>query len=122
MPITDYHFENRIFFAKEWGIVSKDDAEMWSAKLKEFADTCSQPIVALVDAMDVTAVQKPAQKIFIDSGYFDNILAIIVATNTTVALQAETIGLLGKRSKTRIWPSLEKAYVDAEAIIRLYQN
>lgn len=121
MPITDYHFENRIFFARESGQISKEDAQMWSDQLKEVTQSCPLPVVALVDALDVSVVHHLAQVIFQKSSFFENLLAVVVATNVTVSLQAQTIGLLGKRGHTRIFDSLEKAFKDAEDLIAEYQ-
>jgi hypothetical protein len=121
MPITNYQFENRIFFAKENGQISEDDAKTWSEQLKEATETSDLPIIALVDAMDVTAMHRAAQQIFAKSAHFDNLLAVVVATNSIASLQSRTIGFLGRRGCTRIFPSLEEARQDTKQILAQHQ-
>jgi hypothetical protein len=87
MPITGYHFENRIFFAKESGIITREDAQEWVGRLKQLAETSELPIVALVDAMEVNSVLRAAEQLFIEGAYTDNLLA----TNAVVTIQARTI-------------------------------
>ena len=122
MPITDYTFENRIFFAKESGLITREDAQTWSVRLKAATEASETPIVALVDAMDVTFIDRVAQRIFQESSHFDNLLAVIVATNRSAALQSETIGLLGKRGYTRVLGSLEEATQEAGEILSQHRT
>jgi len=118
MPISDYDLTNRIFFAKEVGVIDAKDAEDWSNRLREAAVVSKLPIVALVDALDVKILHYQAEQIFAKTAYTDNLLAVIVATSSTVSIQARAIGLLGKRGHTRIFSSLEEARQVAEEIVK----
>lgn len=118
MPITDYQFENRIFFAKESGVISTDDAQTWSDRLKDVLQTSDLPVVVVVDAMDVTLVHNAAKQIFIESASFDNLLTSIVATNRVVTIQAKSISMGRKQGRTLIFTSPTIALKEAEAIIQ----
>ena len=122
MPITDYHFENRIFFAKESGDISKEDAQQWVKRLQKTASSSELPIVALVDVMEVHSVLRAAEQLFIEGAYTENLLAVLVATNAVVSVQARTIGLLGKRGHTRIFNSLDDARSHAEWIVSQHKS
>lgn len=118
MPITDYKFEGQVFFSKEIGDVTKDEAQEWSNRLKEAIESSGQPVVALVDALTVHSVHRAAEKLFAESSYFENLIAIVVATNAITSIQATTIGFLGRPGCTRIHPSLESAQKEVEQLLR----
>jgi hypothetical protein len=87
-------------------------------RLKKLAETSELPIVALVDAMEVSSVLRAAEQLFIEGAYTENLLAVLVATNAVVTIQARTIGLLGKRGHTRIFNTPDDARKHAEWIIK----
>jgi hypothetical protein len=120
MPIGDYDFSNRIFFAKETGIIAPAEAEEWARKLEKAAQSSARPIVALVDAVDVTSVTRRASDIFAKASHTDNLLAVVVATNHIVHLEATTIGFLGKRGYTRVFNNLDDARRHADEILQRY--
>jgi hypothetical protein len=109
MPIINYTFENRIFFAQETGDISPEDARTWAEKLKESADQSPAPIVAFVDALEVKQVSLPALDIFSKASFTRGVLAVVVATNIKTELTARNIGLLGKRKQTMVFGSLAEA-------------
>lgn len=114
MPITDYQFQDHIFFCKESGLVSIEDAEAWATKLKDTIRTSNAPVVAVVDAIETTFVARQAEQIFKECSYFENLRAIIVAANAQAYLQSEVIGLLGKQGVTRMVRSVEEAFAIAQ--------
>lgn len=117
MPITDYDFSDRVFFAKESDLITGDEANTWARKLAECALASDQPIVALVDALEVRQVSVAAHQIFTKASFTANLLAVVVATNDVVRLTATTIGMLGKRGKTVVFPTLEKAREYTESLL-----
>ena len=114
MPIVDYDFQDRVFFAREKGDISINEAREWSEKLGECAAKSPRPIVALVDALAVTGVNMGAQLIFSRASFTANLMAVVVATNITASLTSSNIGLMGKQRHTHVFPTLEEArqYVD----------
>jgi hypothetical protein len=120
MPITDYHFEQRLFFAVESGHLSGEDAEEWAQRLKVVAEASPDPIVALVDARTVRFITRAAEQAFIKASYTPNLLAVIVATNPITTVQAATIGIMGQRGYTRIFRTIEEARTHADEVLRNY--
>src|SRR5436305_8522226 len=109
MPIIDYVCQDRIFSCKEVGSISAEDARDWAKKLKEYAEQTGRPIVALVDALNVTQVSTSALNTFAKASFTHNVLAVMVATNVAVSITAQNIGLLGKRKQTLVFPTLKEA-------------
>ncbi len=118
MPITDYSFQDRIFFAKETGTITAEDAQEWADKLAEAAQASPLPIVALVDAMQIGSLGSTAARIFERASYTDNLLAVVVATHAGAALTSRTIGLLGRRGGTIVLATLDAARERAELLLR----
>ncbi len=98
-----------MFFAKESGVISRDEAQLWADRLAEYARTNEEPIVALVDALDVTRISIPAYTIFSKASFTPNVLEIVVATNDRSQLSSKNIGLLGKPRKTVVFATLDEA-------------
>ncbi len=109
MPIIDYQFQDRLFFAKEIGDISAEDAQTWADKLKESAALAGAPIVALVDALDVKNISIRAIDIFAKASFTRHVIAVVVATNLMVSATSTNIGLLGKRNQTVVFRTLEEA-------------
>lgn len=119
MPITDYHFENSIFFAKESGQIDKTDAEAWAAALRQHAASNPIPIVALVDALEVTFVSAAARMVFAEASKTENLQAVSVATKHLLVTQtARVIGMLGERGRTYVFENLHEARQFAEDMVR----
>ena len=109
MPITDYHFQDRVFFAKEAGNISKHEATEWTDKLTNHAEQATEKIIALVDAVDVKRVDFAAQQIFSKASFTPNVMAVVVVANNVVGGTATNISLLGKRQQTVIFQSFDEA-------------
>lgn len=118
MPISDYTFKGQIFFARESSVISAEDARRWAEKLAECAQWSVTPIVALVDALDVTRIDFPAVEILSKASYTPNVLAVVVASSSAVENTSKNIGLLGKRNQTLIYATLEEARSRAEGLLR----
>ena len=118
MPISDFTFRSQIFFARESGVISAEDARRWAEKLAECARWSHTPIVALVDALDVTRIEFPAVEILSKASFTENVMAVVVASNGSAELTSKNIGLLGKRNQTLIFPTLEEARSRAESLLR----
>ncbi|MBE2269712.1 MAG: hypothetical protein IAE80_15860 [Anaerolinea sp.] len=117
MAIEDYTFENRIFFAREVGVISVSEAEEWAHKLAAYAASSEQPIVALVDALHAGLITMAVNDVFSKASFTPNLLAVVVATSPRVTLVAKTIGMLGKPGHTKVFPSLETAREYAESLV-----
>jgi hypothetical protein len=109
MPIADYAFSGRIFFARESGLISGEEAREWAQRLTEQAQASPEPIVALVDALAVTGLSASASKTFEAATFTENLIAVVVATNARASMSSRVIGLLGKRHGTIVVPTLEEA-------------
>jgi hypothetical protein len=117
MPITDYRFENRIFYAIESGHLSGEDGREWARRLKEAAEASPEPIVALVDARTVNSITRAAERAFIEASHTPNLLAVVVATNPITEIHSTTIGIMGQRGYTRIFRNIADAQQHAEEIL-----
>jgi hypothetical protein len=114
MPVSDYHFENRIFFAREHGNISVKEAEAWAAMLKQHADASPEPIIALVDAMQVRVVAAAASLIFAQASHHPNVLLVAVAANAGISSIANVIGRIGVQGKTHVFMNLKYARIFSE--------
>lgn len=118
MPIADYDFRDRVFFARESGVISADDARDWAKRLADCAQQSPEPIIALVDALGVRLISLAAHDIFAKASFTENLLAVVVATTTTGSLTSSNIGLLGKPRFTWVFPTLDEARQYAERVLR----
>lgn len=117
MPIEGYSFENRIFFAREIGVITEGEADEWATRLAEAAAGSAEPIVALVDALKAGLITIAVSDRFSKASFTPNLLAVVVATSPKVTRVAKTIGMLGKPGHTKVFPSLEAARAYAESIL-----
>lgn len=117
MPIVDYDFKDRIFFAREIGNISANEGYEWAERLAKHADESEQPIVALVEALKAISVSPAATRAFADVSFHKNVLAVVVATNVGTSALADVIGRVGKQGKTHIFLSLEQARAYAESLV-----
>jgi len=118
MPITDYKFENRVFFAVESGSLNEYDAAEWARRLAETAQNSPEPIAALVDARTAISMSIEAERIFIKASYTPNLMAVVVITNPSRMMIATTIKLLGKRDQARICSTEEQAKQHIAALFK----
>ena len=81
MPITDVQFDNGIFFAREVDYITGDDAHNWARVLGHYAANSPMPIVAMVDAREVTAISNDARRVFAMASETSNVRAAVVVVN-----------------------------------------
>lgn len=117
MPIEEYSFQNRIFFAREVGVITEADADEWTNQLKAHAQSSELPIVALVDALKAGLITIAVSDIFSQASFTSNLLAVVVATSPRVNIVARTIGMLGKPGHTKVFTSLAEARDYAESLV-----
>jgi hypothetical protein len=122
MPISDFSFEDQIFFAKETGVISASDAQVWADQLADFARYSRAPIVALVDAMEVSRMVYQAYVIFSKATHIPNVIEVVVATNSSMNLSSQNVGLMGKQSRTTIFPTLDQARRYANKLLQAQQG
>ncbi|HLV37343.1 MAG TPA: hypothetical protein VKY59_19645 [Spirillospora sp.] len=115
MPVVDLRFEDGIFFAREADYISGDDARVWARHLADYAASSPTPIVALVDAREVTAISNEARRVFALASETPNVRVAAVAVNSSNRLatqQARITALLSavrKSHDTHFFDSLEEA-------------
>ncbi len=109
MPITNYECHDRVFFAKETGFVTTEEAYVWVEKLESCASQNQQPIVALVDALEVTRISPVAYQVFSKASFTENVVGVVVATNAVITQTSTTISRLGKRQQTWVFSTLDEA-------------
>jgi hypothetical protein len=122
MPVTDFAFKNQIFFAKESGVISGEDAQLWADKLAEYAQWSFTPIIALVDALEVTRIAFPAYMVFTKASFTPNVLEVVVATNDRAQLSSKNIGVMGRRDKTTVFKTMEEAQRHAVKLMQARKN
>ena len=116
MPIVDMQFEEGIFFARELGRIEKEDAEAWADAARHYAELSPSPIVALVDALEVTHVTAMARQVFaLASGIPGLKVASVATSDASVTQTAQIIGLMARNHHTYVFPTLEQARIFAEA-------
>jgi hypothetical protein len=110
MPITDMHFKDGIFYAREYGRIEKDDARGWADAVARHASESKAPIVALVDAMEVDYISLEARQVFVRASTIPNLkCAAVAARNLVTAGSARVIAIMAEDNHTHIFPSLEAA-------------
>lgn len=117
MPISDMYFEANIFFARQTGILTGEEAEQWEALLTKYAAASPTPIVAFVDARELVYITEEARVVFIRSSRTSNIKASVVTTSDHETAQtARLISLMSRDSRyiTYIFSSLKEAWAFAQ--------
>jgi hypothetical protein len=110
MPIFDMEFENGIYFVREVGRIDQADAELWTYYARRYAASSKTPIVALIDAYDVTYVTPEARRTFAIASRIPNLRGAAVAVKDFVNMQtSKVIALMAEDGHTHIFRSLEEA-------------
>lgn len=110
MPITEMTLDGGIFYVREEGEITKEDAVDYTMELISHCEQQPSPIVILIDAMDVTSVSMDARKIFARVTSDQNHDQAYVACGSLNIVQAaRVIGLMSKDRKTHVYRSLETA-------------
>ena len=122
MPITDYKFEHRVFFALETGFLDEQDADEWARRLMEVAQKSPEPIVALVDARTAVGMNVKAESIFIKASFTPNLAAVVVITNPGGIIHATTIKMLGQPGYTRLFGTEEQAQAHVAEILAQFRD
>lgn len=123
MPIDSIVFENGIFYCREFGNLTKEDALLWAEKAFEFARlSAPQPIVALIDALDVQFVSMDARYVFAKASGIDGLaLAAVVTKDPITEQSSRIISVMAVRKHTYLFKSIEdaRAFLD-EAIPHIH--
>lgn len=115
MPVVDVHFENGIFFAREVDYITADDAHNWARALAHYATISASPIVALIDAREVTAISSDARRVFAMASETANVQAAVVVVNQINRLAAQQsritalLSAVRKTHDTHFFESLAEA-------------
>ncbi len=118
MPIDSITFEDGIFFTKESGVITNDDALYWRDELRKIATEADEPFVALVDALDVTDITPQAGRIFAEAARTENLFISAIATSESMSFKSNLIGIIGKRGHTYVFATLDEARAFAEEQLR----
>jgi anti-anti-sigma regulatory factor len=117
MAIVDYRFEDGIFYAREVGQITLEEAKEWARRLQEAAASHPTPIAAVVDALEVKRVDFMAQDVFSKASFTPRVLGIAVATTVVVSGTAQNIGLLGRKQHTAVFRTLAEAESHARQLV-----
>jgi len=110
MPIHDMKFKDGIFYAREEGRISKEDAKAWAQQVKFYAANSDTPIVALVDALDVDYISREARQVFARTSYLPNFKGASVAAKNLVTMQtSRVIGLMASQDHTYVFSTMDQA-------------
>jgi anti-anti-sigma regulatory factor len=117
MPIVDMTFEDGVFSAREVGRVDAADALEWARRLAQHTDASKTPVLALIDAREVTYIVQDARKVFVRAANLPNFKAAAVVIADPVAEQtARIIGMMSPRDHTRVFNTMDDArrFIDAQ--------
>jgi hypothetical protein len=111
MPIHDMHFANGIFFAREVGHINRADAELWLQQVRRYTAESPTPIVALIDAREVTHVAVQARRLFVIASKLPNFRVTAIAAKSVGNMQtSRIIGMMAERDHTHVFETFEEAY------------
>lgn len=95
MGVCDLAFENGLFFAREFGHISADDAKHWAESLLHCAKSSPVPIVILIDALQASSISTEARRIFAMASETPNVrVAAIATSNMLVEQQSRMTALM----------------------------
>lgn len=111
MPITNVQFDDGIFFCKEEGNISQEDALHWVELVTNYVkQRDGAPVVAVVDAFAVKTVSLEAREILAQSTKTTGIVAGAIATDKFTTIQtARVIGLISPEPHTYVFRTLKEA-------------
>lgn len=119
MPITDYTFENGIFYAREHGKITKSEALEWSRYVRHHASENQRPIISLIDATGVTGIDADARRVFANTSAIPNYAMACIATGTLVSeISARIVSTTALDPHTHLFKTIDSARAFAEARIR----
>lgn len=113
MAVCDLSFENGLFFAREVGHISAQDAQHWAEALVHCAKSSPVPIVILIDALPATSISTEARRIFALAAETPNVRIAAIATNNLLVEQQSRMTALmcsvRHSHDTHIFRTLEEA-------------
>jgi len=115
MPIADFAFENGIFYCREYGAISRQDAKKWADYARLSAAASPTPLVVLIDATEVTSISVDARKVFAKASHIPNMSISAVAAGTAAASrEARLTASIAADPHVYIFPTIEEAQAFAE--------
>jgi hypothetical protein len=111
MSIDSIVFENGIFYCREFGNLTAEDAQLWADKAAEFAkEYAPKPIVALIDAREVKYESMEARHILAQASGIEGLeLAAVVTSNPLTRQSSQIIRALAVKKHTYIFSTIEEA-------------
>ena len=110
MPIINIHFEEGVFYCKEVGEITPDDATRWANYAERFAEESPYPIVALIDATECTFVTAKARAIFARASAMPNLAhAAVAVTDFKVKQSVHLIAMMALQKHTQVFDTIEAA-------------
>jgi hypothetical protein len=110
MPVVDISFSDGIFYSREYGVLDKDDARLWSDAAARYAAESDVPIVALIDAKEVERITPSARQIFARVSMTPNLEISVVAASDPNANRASRItGMVAINPTTFVFQDYEEA-------------
>jgi hypothetical protein len=110
MPVTNIHFEDGVFYCKEAGEISPDDAMRWAKYVEQFAEQSPNPIIALIDGAECTFITAKARTIFARASSTPNLHAVVIATSDFKVKQSiQLISMMAHEKHTHVFDTIEAA-------------
>jgi len=115
MPISNYVFDDGIFYAREYGDITRQDAKHWADYARLSAAASPIPVVALIDATEVTSISLDARKVFAKASGIPNLAISAVAAGTQASSrEARVTASIAADPHTYIFATLDEAVAFAE--------
>jgi hypothetical protein len=111
MPIDSIIFENGIYYCRQYGNLSAEDAQLWADKAAEFAQAAApKPIVALIDALNVQFVSMDARYILAKASGIEGLaLAAVVTQDALTEQSSKIINVMAVEKHTYLFKTPEEA-------------
>lgn len=110
MPVTDFHFADGIFYAREYGRLDERDALQWAEQAAHYAHLSPQPIAALVDARELVSMTAAARHVFAQASAIQGLyIGAIVTQNFHIAQSAHFINKLSVDKHTVVFDDMQEA-------------
>ena len=123
MPIINIHFEEGVFYCKEVGEITPDDAVRWAHHAERFAEESPYPIVALIDATECTFVTAKARAIFARASSMPNLAhAAVAVSDFKVKQSVQLIAMMALQKHTHVFDTIEAAAQFAYQHAQVYRS
>jgi hypothetical protein len=123
VPITNIQFVDGIYFCRQVGEITPEDASLWADYADHYAQKSLFPIVALIDATHCTYIKAKARAIFARASLTPNVHIASVAVREMKARQSvELTAMMALRQYTVIFDTLKEAEAFAVEQVQMLRD